>query len=276
MKKKLVGLICVFVFVFSSVSYGNVEKSAIGGVQLYYIERFEGYEKSTLTYGDNNDLVSNVQEFLVEKNYLESEKDIDGSYGPKTRIAVVNYQGDRFDTVQDYGVCDVGTYISMGFSVLDFKKLGKVVSEGTGTIRYVSNDETMGDRGRLYIPKTGNSVALNGTRYWSGNSDYSQYLTDIYDSACYFDDLNVVAEHKDQKFEHLESLDIGDIIYIVDPYGNTTNYECVDRGYGINDGYAVWDQYGVDVCNNYNDLLTLYTCTYDWVHVFIVKFAVVG
>ena len=126
--------------------------------------------------------------------------------------------------------------------------------------------DEFGDAGRLYIPDIGISVAL----YWCTlkDSDYSQYITDLEDSAARFKAPGIISDHNNQEFSKLSEVMPGMKGVIIHDDGTSDeNLTCIGTGMGYNNGQMLYDHNGTGMYD-FTSYLTMYTCTTDWNHVF--------
>lgn len=122
--------------------------------------------------------------------------------------------------------------------------------------------ETYGNIGRLKIPVLGINVALN-------SGDDSQWLVDTWDSAAYIPtgDSILIADHNDQGFASLNGCYVGMTGMICYPDGSIQYITCTDVTQGYHDGLVhVNGEWWPLV---YPNSIMMYTCTYDWQHVFV-------
>ena len=129
---------------------------------------------------------------------------------------------------------------------------------------YYSNGG-FGSAGRLEIPALGISVALHDV--WNDGSD-SQAVVDMWDAAAWMPSYSsvLIADHCDQAFASLPGSYVGMTGYINYP-GSSSMITCVDTAYGDMNGSLYIN--GELWCNRYPYCLVMYTCTYDWQHVFV-------
>lgn len=125
-----------------------------------------------------------------------------------------------------------------------------------------SNDTSYSDfYGRLYIPDAKLDVAL-----YRGNS---QAICDRQDSANIFTWITgigeIIADHNNQEFAKLYSVEKGMLGYIQLTDGTIINIECVDIIDGHNTGYELLDNNKVDATGKTDYLM--YTCRDGWYNI---------
>lgn len=115
--------------------------------------------------------------------------------------------------------------------------------------------------GRLYIPDAKVDVAL-----YRGNS---QGITDRKDSANIFTWITgigeIIADHNNQEFAKLFSVEKGMLGYIQLEDGTIINIECVDIIDGHNTGYELLDSDKIDATGKTDYLM--YTCRNGWYNI---------
>lgn len=138
----------------------------------------------------------------------------------------------------------------------------------------VSNDYSLGNEGRLFIPSQGVTIKLysvkshgdgNNAKYYVDNSDSGAYCLS-FDGGCGY-----IADHWNQGFINIKNCQIGDYAYI-----KTENelrcFQCVKNTNGYNretyliteDGETLKNIDWADFC--------CYTCNGYWENVFMVFF----
>jgi hypothetical protein len=123
---------------------------------------------------------------------------------------------------------------------------------------YADDNDYPGFYGRLYIPDAGIDVAL-----YCGSK---QYITDRADSANLFTWMDytgrMIADHSNQEFAKLFSVEVGTRGYIRLKDGDIINIECVDVFNGHNTIVAITNEAGV--CIQSDADYVMYTCRNGW------------
>ena len=119
-----------------------------------------------------------------------------------------------------------------------------------------------GDTGRLEIPALGISVALNAY----GDS---QAICDAWDSAWICESSStLIADHSNQSFASLYGSYIGCGGTIYYSNGAVRNITCIAVTNGTNTGDNILVD-GVPWYDCYAGCVIMYTCTYDWQHIYV-------
>jgi hypothetical protein len=136
--------------------------------------------------------------------------------------------------------------------------------------RYEDDDRYAGFYGRLYVPDAGIDVAL-----YRGSG---QYITDRADSANLFTWMDytgkMIADHNNQEFAKLFSVEKGMTGYIWLKDGDIINIECDDILNGHNTVWAITDESGDCVMSSAD--YVMYTCRDCWQNVRICLWNRIG
>lgn len=138
------------------------------------------------------------------------------------------------------------------------------------TTTYKEPVYTYGTAGRLDIPSVGVGVALYDTDLYQYNV---QSIVDESDSAAIFpyrDKVTVIADHNNQGFDAMKSVEVGDYSVISQRDGSYVFYLCTRVCYdGHNLGTDIVDEYGEQVEYNTDGELIMYTCNDCWQNITI-------
>lgn len=127
--------------------------------------------------------------------------------------------------------------------------------------KYADDEDYTNFYGRLYIPEAELDVAL-----YCGNA---QYITDRQDSANIYNldryNETIIADHCNQDFAKLFSVDVGMTGFIRLKDGDIINIKCVDVFDGHNTRYELTDETGECVQSDADYLM--YTCRNGWYNI---------